>query len=201
MREFLENRGIRAGVVYSGAKSSEGKKVRKQDENARILEAFRRKDFDVLINIKMLTEGTDIPDVQTVFITRETKSDVLLPQMIGRALRGPRMGWTEKAYVVAFIDIWKYEIKWAGYGQILPEIADNDASKSYGLSPQVILTDLVRKLAQQMDIAIDNLTGLFLTLLPLGWYKVEFKTVAKRSEDVENLVLYNPTCSLIIIVA
>jgi superfamily II DNA or RNA helicase len=197
----LENRGIRAGVVYSGAKSFEGEKVRKRDENTRILEAFRKNNFDVFINIKMLSEVTDIPNVQTVFITRETKSDVLLPQMIGRALRGPRMGWTEKAYVVAFIDIWKYEIKWAGYGQILPEIADNDASKSYGLSPQVILADLVRKLAQQMDIAIDNLTGLFLTLLPLGWYKVEFKTVAKRSEDVENLVLYNPTCSLIIIVA
>ena len=105
MREFLENRGIRASVVYAGAKSSEGEKVRKRDEKARILEAFRRNDFDVLINIKMLTEGTDIPDVQTIFITRETKSDILLPQMIGRALRGPRMGGTEKAYIVAFIDI------------------------------------------------------------------------------------------------
>jgi len=52
-----------------------------------------------------------------------------------------------------------------------------------------------------MDISIDNLTGLFLTLLPLGWYKVELKTVAKRSEDVGNLLLYNPTYSLIIIVA
>ncbi len=53
----------------------------------------------MLINIKILTEGTDIPDVQTVFITRETKSDILLTQMIGRALRGPRMGGTEKAYI------------------------------------------------------------------------------------------------------
>ena len=180
-------------------KSFEGEKVRKRDEKARILEALRRNNFDVLINIKMLSEGTDIPDVQTVFITRETKSDVLLTQMIGRALRGPRMGWTEKAYIVAFIDIWKYEIKWAGYGQILPGIADNDASKSYGLSTQVILADLVRKLAQQMDIIIDNLTGLFFTLLPLGWSKVEFKTVAKRSEIFGNLLLYNPTYSLIII--
>ena len=90
----MENRGIGAGVFYSGAKSSEGEKVRKRDENARILEALRRNDFDVLINIKMLTEGTDISDVQTVFITRETKSDILLTQMIGRALRDPRMGGT-----------------------------------------------------------------------------------------------------------
>ena len=144
----------------------------------------------------MLPEATDIPDVQTVLITTETKSDILLTQMIGRALRGPRMGWTEKAYIVAFIDIWKYEIKWAGQGQILPGIADNDASQSYGLSPQVILADLVRKLAQQIDIIIDNITGLFLTLLPLGWYKVEFETVAKGSKDIGNLLLYNHTYTL-----
>jgi hypothetical protein len=50
--------------------------------------------------------------------------------------------------IVAFIDIWKYEIKWAGYGQILPGITDNDASEIYGLSPQVILADLVQKLSQ-----------------------------------------------------
>ena len=30
---------------------------------------------------------------------------------------------------------------------------------------------------------MDNITGLFLTLLPLGWYKVEFETVAKGSEN------------------
>ena len=112
-----------------------------------------------------------------------TVEDILLAQTIGRALRGPRMGGTEKAYIVAFIDIWKYEIKWAGYGQIIPKSADNEASESHGLSPQVIIADLVRGLAQQMDITIDNITGLFLTLLPLGWYKVEFETVAKGSEN------------------
>ena len=100
----------------------------------------------------MLTEETDIPDVQTVFITRETKSDVLLTPTIGRALRALRMGVQKKPIQFAFIDIWKYEIKWAGYGQILPKIADNEASESHGLSPEVILADLVRRLAQQMDI-------------------------------------------------
>ena len=109
-----------------------------------------------------------------------TVEDILLAQMIGRALRGPRMGGTEKAYIVAFIDIWKYEINWAGYGQILPGIADNEASESHGLSPQVILADVVRRLAQQMDLTIDNITGIFLTLLLLGWYKVEFETVVKQ---------------------
>jgi hypothetical protein len=40
-------------------------------------------------------------------------------------------------------------MKWVGYGQIFPGIADNDASESHSLSPQVILLeDLVRRLAQ-----------------------------------------------------
>ncbi|MBD2772503.1 pentapeptide repeat-containing protein [Iningainema tapete] len=183
LREFLENRGIRAGVVYSGVKSSEKERIRNRNENARVLDAFRRNELDVLINIKMLTEGTDVPDVQTVFITRETKSEILLTQMVGRALRGPRMGGTEKAYIVAFIDIWQYEIKWAGYAQILPGLAYDDASENNPTSPCIILADLVRRLAQQMDRSIDTITGPFLTLLPLGWYKVEFETVIEGSED------------------
>ena len=63
----------------------------------------------MLINIKMVTEGTDIPDVQAVFITRETKSDILVTQMIGRALRSPRMEWTKKAYI-AFLKKVRYAL-------------------------------------------------------------------------------------------
>ena len=184
LREFLENRGVRAGVVYSGSKSSEGGRIRNRDENARVLDAFRRNELDILINVKMLTEGTDIPDVQTIFMTRETTSDILLTQMVGRALRGPRMGGTEKAYIVAFVDVWKREIKWAGYVQLTAGLADDDESgHSTGLSLSTILVDLVRRLAQQMDRSIDTLPGPFLTLLPLGWYQVEFETLVKGSED------------------
>jgi len=71
-------------------------------------------------------------------------------------------------FIVAFIDSWKYKIKWAGYSQILPAIADNDACESHNLSLQVILADLVRRLAQQMDITIDNITGHFLSLYHLS---------------------------------
>ncbi len=184
LREFLENRGVRAGVVYSGSKSSEGGKIRNKDENAHVLDAFRKNDLDVLINIKMLTEGTDVPDVQTVFLTRETTSNILLTQMVGRALRGLRMGGTEKAYIVAFIDIWKYEINWAGYDQLTKGFSDEDESgEASGGRSHPILVDLVRRLAQQMDRNINTLTGAFLTLLPLGWYQVEFETVIEGSED------------------
>lgn len=68
---------------------------------------FKNNKFEVLINVQILTEGSDVPDIQTVFLTRETNSDSLLMQMIGRALRGKSVGGTEKAYVVDFHDKWE----------------------------------------------------------------------------------------------
>lgn len=63
--------------------------------------------IDVLINVMMMTEGSDIPDIQTVFLTRETNSEALLNQMIGRGLRGPKAKGTETAYIVYFRDMWE----------------------------------------------------------------------------------------------
>lgn len=54
------------------------------------LEKFRNGEIQVLLNVRMLTEGVDVPDVKTVFITRETNSKILFTQMIGRALRGKK---------------------------------------------------------------------------------------------------------------
>lgn len=71
-----------------------------------IIRDFKDNKFNVLINVQILTEGSDVPDVQTVFLTRETNSDSLLMQMIGRGLRGVKAGGTEVAYIVAFHDTW-----------------------------------------------------------------------------------------------
>jgi ATP-dependent helicase IRC3 len=57
-------------------------------ENSEKIKRFRRGELEVLINVEMLTEGIDLPNVQTVFLTRPTTSTILMTQMIGRALRG-----------------------------------------------------------------------------------------------------------------
>ena len=62
----------------------------RRPERAQVLEDFRSGDLDVLVNIQILTEGVDLPHVRTVFLARPAQSQVLLSQMIGRALRGPR---------------------------------------------------------------------------------------------------------------
>lgn len=72
-----------------------------------------------------LTEGTDVPDIDTVFLTRQTTSQILMTQMIGRALRGPTFGGTEKANIVLFVDDWKQKIHWATYDQFGAGEADD----------------------------------------------------------------------------
>lgn len=51
------------------------------------LDAFKSRDFPVLLNCGVFTEGTDIPGVDCVLLARPTRSRNLLVQMIGRGMR------------------------------------------------------------------------------------------------------------------
>jgi superfamily II DNA or RNA helicase len=190
LREALKKRGIRADAIYSHVDanpgSAEARNRRTSTENARVLQAFRDGRLDVLINIRMATEGTDVPDVQTVFLTRQTTSQILLTQMVGRALRGPRFGGTEKAYIVSFIDNWKHCINWAAYDQLAPGLAD-ETIPEYGKRPplQLISIDLVRRLARQMDSGINVNPAPYKAFLPTGWYRVEYFAQVEGTDDIE----------------
>ncbi|KAI9684350.1 MAG: hypothetical protein M1829_002160 [Trizodia sp. TS-e1964] len=52
-----------------------------------LLDAFRKGEFQVLVNCGIFTEGTDIPNIDCVLLARPTKSRNLLVQMIGRGMR------------------------------------------------------------------------------------------------------------------
>ncbi|OQN95311.1 hypothetical protein B0A48_18468 [Cryoendolithus antarcticus] len=51
------------------------------------LAALRRGEYQVLLNVGVFVEGTDIPMIDCVLLARPTKSSNLLLQMIGRGLR------------------------------------------------------------------------------------------------------------------
>lgn len=51
------------------------------------IDAFRRKEYPVLLNCGVFTEGTDIPNIDCVLLARPTRSRNLLIQMIGRGMR------------------------------------------------------------------------------------------------------------------
>jgi len=188
----LEKRGVKAGAIYSHVDanpgSAEARNRRTAAENAKVLQEFRDGKLDVLINIRMLTEGTDVPDVQTVFLTRQTTSQILLTQMVGRALRGPAVGGTDKAFIVSFIDNWKHRINWAAYDQIAPGLAD-ETIPEYGKRPpiQLISINLVRRLARQMDSGINLNPAPYKAFLPIGWYRVEYCAQVQETDDVESV--------------
>jgi len=64
------------------------------------IQHFARGEIDVLLNFGVLSTGFDAPNVQTVMIARPTKSVILYSQMIGRGLRGPKMGGTETCTLI-----------------------------------------------------------------------------------------------------
>jgi len=68
------------------------------------IERFKSGSLPVIVNYGVLTTGFDAPNIKAVVIARPTMSVVLYSQMIGRGLRGPRMGGESECVVVDVID-------------------------------------------------------------------------------------------------
>ncbi len=51
------------------------------------IEIFKKEQHAVIINCRMLIEGIDIPDCNGIYLTYNTKSETMLVQTLGRAIR------------------------------------------------------------------------------------------------------------------
>jgi superfamily II DNA or RNA helicase len=69
-----------------------------------LIEEFRAGRIGVLCNFGVLTTGFDAPRVRALVIARPTASPVLYEQMIGRGMRGPRFGGTDRCLVIDVAD-------------------------------------------------------------------------------------------------
>lgn len=65
---------------------------------------FDAGEYNILINNSILTTGFDSPRIKCVFITRPTNSIVLYSQMLGRGLRGEKMGGNNECILIDVID-------------------------------------------------------------------------------------------------
>ena len=72
------------------------------------VERFRNNELSVLCNYGVLTTGFDAPSVRCVVVARPTASHVLYEQMVGRGMRGPAFGGTERCLVIDVDD----NIRW-----------------------------------------------------------------------------------------
>ncbi len=132
LKKLFQNQGIKSEYVISNVKDAvTGVTSNFTKENKEKIDNFRNGNLEVLINVNILTEGTDVPNVQSIFLTRPTISTVLMTQMIGRGLRGLRAGGTKDAYIVSFIDEWQDKIAWVNPEKLFIEenIDFNDVDK------------------------------------------------------------------------
>ena len=91
MATGLAQRGVSAAYVdYTKSPSS-----RRAD-----IERFQNGEISVLINFGVLSTGFDAPEIQALIIARPTSSLILYSQMIGRGLRGLRVGGNKEVIVV-----------------------------------------------------------------------------------------------------
>lgn len=178
LKDKLVAKGIKADAVYSHIDadpgSAEARNKRKASENGEIIEKFKNNEIDVLINVRMLTEGTDVPDVKTVFVTRQTTSSILLTQMIGRALRGEKAGGgkdKKEANIVLFIDDWKRILNFATPSAMGGVEDQKPLTFSYPI--KYISICLIERLVKQINSGIGYAPTPFLEIVPIGWYKTE----------------------------
>ena len=191
--EKLNQQGVKANAVYSvvtGQDSvySGGSGRRDNKMNEEIIQDFRNGKYDVVVNVKMLTEGVDVPDVKTVMITRQTTSNILMTQMIGRALRGEKAGGGKnksEANIVFFHDTWKRLLPWADVQGGLEE----GRPATQGRNPMSLISIQLIKLATE-DIEYAGFEdAAFLTFIPVGFFNCEY-TIAIKEGSADELISF-----------
>lgn len=93
LAQALVVQGTPAGVIHH--------QIDSRDRHHTIAQ-FRRRELRILFNVEVLTTGFDAPKVDTIVMCRPTLSRVLYEQMVGRGMRGTKMGGTEWCEIVDF---------------------------------------------------------------------------------------------------
>lgn len=70
-----------------------------------VISKFKANKIKCICNVNVFSVGFDAPNIDVVFIARPTRSIVLHQQMIGRGMRGPRMGGTKQFQLIRILDI------------------------------------------------------------------------------------------------
>lgn len=160
-----------------------------------IIQRFREGALDVLVNVQMVTEGVDVPGIQTVFLARPTSSEILLRQMLGRALRGPAAGGTAEAYLVSFEDHWRRFTEWESPFDLVPDIefASVGGEPSLAAAPvgdgseeqapdeselvEALPWDMVAAAARELRKLRVDAPVMAFEAIPHGWYVFEHEGV------------------------
>ena len=86
--KYLRQFGFKCGIVHSGIK-----------RRHMVLEAWKRGIFNVLLTVRVLDEGIDVPQCSVGIIVSNSLTKRQLVQRIGRVVR-PKPGKIAKIYIV-----------------------------------------------------------------------------------------------------
>lgn len=183
VKNKLNDNGIKVDAIFYQNDTDVKTKIGQSLNNKQVIDLFRDGELQVLLNVKMLTEGADVPDVNTVFITRDTTSHILLQQMIGRALRGERAGGKKDvANIVLFGDNWDKSIAWA-----MPEgIGDIESERIVRktIPHEQISINLIEQLVKNITFESTQPIS-FMDMIPIGWYETEFVVFEQGMYSIE----------------
>lgn len=144
-------------------------------ERQAAIDAFRARSIRVLVNVDILTEGTDVPGVDTVFIARPVTSPVLFRQMVGRGMRGPEMGGSAHCNIVGFRDEIA-ELMDDHLTTVQTFVSDSDGLDAIGLD-EPVLQELKAVAPPRKEVKVKPWTvllGAVSESRPLvGWWSVE----------------------------
>lgn len=192
--------GIKSDYIISSVKDAFTGVMISNEENNEKIEAYKSGDLQVLINVNILTEGTDLPKTHSVFLTRPTVSSVLMTQMVGRALRGLRAGGTKEAYIVSFVDDWNSRIAWVNPEMLTNEPFDDEPTtkteREYNI--RLIAISKLEEFALLADASVDtsDLESIpAIERIPLGMYTFTFTDFdgEQSLEHNHQILVYNST--------
>ncbi len=187
LAKLFNEKGVKSDFVISSTADFQGNN-QSSSENKEKIELFEKGEIKVLVNVQIMTEGTDIPSIQSVFLTRPTNSKTLMTQMIGRGLRGLKAGGTKEANIVSFIDDWQSKIYWGNAEEILISAnLDLDVkSPAYKkMVKQLVSVDLLEQFilsqSQEFEDFFDHTD--FNYFLPLGFYHFDVEYTGENTEN------------------
>jgi ATP-dependent helicase IRC3 len=196
---------IKSDYILSG-RFDQKQTVSSAELNQEKIERFKKGEITVLVNYNILTEGLDIPKIQTIFLTRPTISSVLMTQMVGRGLRGEKVGGTKETFIVPFVDEWHGLISWLSPKELLKSDIDfPDSKASLNLHIQkAISTNTIEQLTLLQNYSIDpEIKDLlesweFIERIPVGLYIIEVDKLDNGGSGINipleresNILIYN----------
>lgn len=176
LNTLFKNENLKSEYIVSSIRDAATGITVSSRNNKEKINKFRQGDLDVLVNVNILTEGTDLPEVQTVFLARPTISSILMTQMIGRGLRGQKAGGTNTAYIVGFIDEWQDKVKFVNPEKLFIEEHSTFKDKKRDINNYVtrlISLAKIEEFASIVDKSVrtDELESLeFIERIPVGLY-------------------------------